>query len=31
MAEGNDTYLEIMEEYGFNWFRRYQPLENKMS
>ena len=25
MPEGNDDYLKIMEEFGFNWFKKYQP------
>lgn len=25
MPEGNDEYLRFMEEFGFNWFKQYQP------
>jgi nitroreductase len=25
MPEGNDHYLKIMEESGFNWFKKYNP------
>ena len=25
MPEGNDAYLELMEEFGFNWFKEYHP------
>jgi nitroreductase len=25
MPEGNDTFLELMEEFGFNWFKEYHP------
>jgi nitroreductase len=25
MPEGNDQYLKIMEESGFNWFKKYNP------
>jgi FMN reductase [NAD(P)H] len=25
MPEGNDTYLELMEQFGFNWFEEYHP------
>jgi FMN reductase [NAD(P)H] len=25
MAQGNDTFLEIIEELGFDWFRKYEP------
>lgn len=25
MPEANDTYLQLMEEFGFNWFKRYEP------
>lgn len=27
MLDGNDEYLEIMAEFGFNWFKKYYPLE----
>jgi nitroreductase len=26
MPEGNDEYLRLMEEFGFNWFKKYIPL-----
>jgi FMN reductase [NAD(P)H] len=29
IPEGNDIYLRLMEEFGFNWFKKYQPFENK--
>ena len=29
MPKGNDTYLKLMEELGFNWFKKYQPYEEK--
>jgi nitroreductase len=25
MPDGNDEYLRLMEESGFNWFKKYQP------
>ncbi|HMK95305.1 MAG TPA: nitroreductase family protein [Candidatus Limnocylindrales bacterium] len=25
MPEGNDQYLKVMEESGFNWFKKYNP------
>lgn len=25
MPEGNDEYLKLMEEFGFNWFKKYCP------
>jgi nitroreductase len=25
MPQGNDTYLELMAEFGFNWFKPFQP------
>lgn len=25
MPVGNDEYLKLMEEFGFNWFKKYQP------
>lgn len=28
MPEGNDNYLKVMEEFGFNWFKKYQSLED---
>ncbi len=28
-AEGNDRYLQLMEEFGFNWFKKYRPFEDK--
>jgi FMN reductase [NAD(P)H] len=29
MPKGNDTYLGLMEEFGFNWLKTYQPFEGK--
>jgi nitroreductase len=29
MPQGNDTYLEIMEEFGFEWFKRFKFFEEK--
>lgn len=29
MPDSNDEFLEIMEEFGFNWFKKYQPFEDK--
>jgi nitroreductase len=29
MADGNDTYLEFMEEFGFAWFKKYEGLCEK--
>lgn len=29
MPEGNDTYLQLMEEFGFNWFKKYEPLRDQ--
>jgi FMN reductase [NAD(P)H] len=26
---GNDTYLQLMEEFGFNWFKGHRPFEDK--
>ena len=28
MPEGNDTYLQLMEKFGFNWFEKYDPLQD---
>jgi nitroreductase len=25
MPEGNDEYIRLMEEFGFNWFKKYSP------
>jgi nitroreductase len=25
MPDGNDSYLELMEEFGFNWFKKFRP------
>ena len=25
MPDGNDEYLKLMEEFGFNWFKKYYP------
>jgi len=27
MPEGNDDYLQIMKDFGFNWFKKYHPFE----
>ena len=27
MPKGNDDYLKLMEEFGFNWLKTYQPFE----
>ncbi len=29
MPKNNDTYLELMEEFGFNWFKKYHPFADK--
>ena len=29
MPLGNETYLEIMEEFGFKWFKKFQFLKDK--
>ena len=29
MPKDNDTYLELMEEFGFNWFKKYRPPKDK--
>ncbi len=29
MPKGNDIYMKLMEEFGFNWFKKYYPLEDK--
>jgi len=29
MPEDNDTYLRLMEEFGFNWFKKYKPLRDQ--
>jgi len=29
MPEGNNTYLKIMEEFGFNWFKKYKQSDKK--
>jgi len=26
MPKGNDTYMKLMEEFGFNWFKKYYPF-----
>jgi len=31
MPEGNDQYLKIMEESGFNWFKKYRPTNPSAS
>lgn len=28
MPEGNDTYLQLMERFGFNWFKKYIPQKD---
>ena len=28
MPQGNDDYLALMEQFGFDWFKPYQPLED---
>jgi len=29
MPKGNDTYLGLVEEFGFDWLKTYQPFEGK--
>jgi len=29
MPKGNDTYLKLMEEFGFNWFKKFHLFEDK--
>ena len=29
MPRRNDDYLELMEAFGFDWFKKYQPVEDK--
>ncbi|UCE44089.1 MAG: nitroreductase family protein [Candidatus Bathyarchaeota archaeon] len=29
MPKDNDTYLELMEEFGFNWFKKYHPPKDE--
>ncbi len=29
MPKGNGTYMKLMEEFGFNWFKKYYLLEDK--
>jgi nitroreductase len=29
MPKGNDTYLKLMKEFGFKWFKKYHPFEEK--
>jgi len=29
MPEGNDTYLKLMEKFGFHWFKKYFPYGKK--
>lgn len=29
MPTENDIFVRLMEEFGFNWFKRYHPFENK--
>ncbi len=26
MAEGNDWYLQLLEDFGFGWFKKYEPM-----
>jgi nitroreductase len=28
MPKGNDAFLKLMEEFGFDWFKPYQPFED---
>lgn len=30
MPEGNETYLELMEEFGFRWFKEYHQVKDKV-
>jgi len=30
MPEGNNTYLKIMEEFGFRWFKEYHQVKDKV-
>jgi hypothetical protein len=29
MPKGNDTYLKLMKEFGFNWFKKFHLFEDK--
>lgn len=29
MPQGNNTFLKLMEEFGFDWFKKYQPFGDK--
>jgi len=29
MPKDNDSYLDLMEKFGFNWFKKYHPFEDK--
>lgn len=29
MPDGNDTYMKLMEEFGFDWFKKYEPPGNE--
>jgi len=29
MPKGNDAYLKMMKEFGFNWFEKHKPLKEK--
>ncbi|MDH5461903.1 MAG: hypothetical protein OEX09_06765, partial [Candidatus Bathyarchaeota archaeon] len=29
MPTENDAFLELMEEFGFDWFKKYHPFKNK--
>ena len=29
MPKDNDTYVGLMEEFGFNWFKKYHPFEDR--
>ena len=29
MPQGNEDFVAIVEQFGFDWFKPYQPLENE--
>ena len=29
MPEGDDEYLEIFEEFGFDWFKKFVPFDDR--